>query len=234
MKIWKNNSGTSLIFVLAVAMFLMAICASALVAAGANFGTSLNQKAYNQMCILSDSIHKNFMYSLQHDPEDTALLGAQLAEAVYRANDPDLTAGTGLTDFEMEWALLNKAGDEFDLEGSGIVMENVLLSFPVQSVVITDEVPSIPPTGAITDDEGNLLVPADPGYPREPKTALVDAGMTVTVTFLIEGRRVTSLAVYEYTGGRFENLTEGDPESMAFASGGYGEWRLLKYEKLDS
>jgi len=240
-KILTDKSGASLIFVLGIMLMLMAIGTSVLTAAGANVGFSLKQREHSQIMILDDSVHKNIMYSLQggnttDEDYETDFLSPQLVMAVYKANDPDLTMSPlGLADMQ----LVIELGNEGILESGNIKVDSITLSFPEQNVVIT------PPAAAIYTsvyNDADDITGKTLSSPREPKTATVNAAMVVTVEINAKGKITTSRAIYEYTGGmltddpegEFSNEENGDAQEMGFADGGYGEWRLIKHENIDS
>lgn len=241
-RILKDKTGASFMFVLGIMLLLMAIGVSVLVAASANVGFSLKQKEHSQIMILDESVHKNIMYSLQHDVADDNFLSSQLVMTIYKANDPDLTSylPAGLTEMPLEVSIADGA----DLSSGNIKVEKITLSFPEQNVIIMPPIPAIY-TPAEYDDEGNLITDRQLDQEREPKTATVSATMIVTVAINANGKITTTRGIYEYTGGKLADdpdaggATHEDDESdaifeMAFTSDGYGKWRLIKYENVDS
>lgn len=240
-KILKEKTGSSIIFVLGIMLLLMAIGASALVAASANAGFVLKQSEYSRIAILDDAVHKNILYSLQHNPQDETLLSWPLVMAAYKANDPDLAGSyqaTGLADIPLSVSIDHGV----DLGSGNIKVESITLSLPEQNVIITPPVPAV--YTEVYDEEGNLAERIL-DTPREPKTATVNAAMTVTVEINAKGKTITSRALYEYTGGKLaddpdaQGVTHTRVESdavfeMTFTSDGYGKWRLIKHENVDS
>ena len=218
--ILNSNSGVSLIFVLAAMMLLMAVGTSALVAAGANAGNLQQQKEYSQIMILDESVHRNIMYSLQHDPSDITLLSRQLAQAIYRANNPGLTEyynPDGLEDMRLDVEFSN----ELAPANGNTIIENIYLTFPRQDVNIE------PPVSTV---EATMLVIVDIG--------VYDSGGGRL-------RLVTSRAEYEYSGGvvsgdssETPSATQNDSDDtepaddVVFAE--YGEWRLTIHERVAS
>jgi hypothetical protein len=196
------------------------------------------------------------MYSLQVDPADEDLLGYMIAMAIFRANDPadenyrlPLSPGEaspGLADITDLKVTLD--GIPFENFGGRITLESITITFPYQFVTITDAIPATlqdPPPPATGAD---IIVPA---RPREPRTATVNAGMIVEIVVRSVGRSITSIAVYEYTGGRLTDDPEGDRSGvttdtifeMEFEKpgifsgpddrGGYGRWRMVRHEFID-
>jgi len=258
----KRTSGASLIFVLGVMMFLMAIGVSTLAAAFANAGYVMRQSEFTRVRLLHESIHENIMYSLQADPEDEDLLGYQIAMAIFNANDPAHPAfvlpppttpenlnptNPGLAPIpNLE---INVIGTPLENLGGRVTVERITLSFPDQFVRINEAIPG--------DDT------ITPAIPREPRTATLNASMIVEVVIRIDRlatdiiddddlgvRRITSIAVYEYTGGRFTEEPAGVPGGepgddngdengyetfvMKFESpSGYGIWRMVRHEIID-
>lgn len=241
LSILKDKTGASMMFILGIMLFLMAIGVSALAAASANNGFALKQRENSQIRILNDAVHKNILYSLQHDPQDKTLLSSQLVLAIYKANDDELAASydpAGLTDIPLSVSL----DSGVDLAGGTIKVQSITLSFPEQNVIIMPPVPAV--YTDLYDDEGEFIERTCDA-PREPKTATVNATMIVTVEINVKGKTITSRAVYEYTGGKLADdpdaggavHAEVDDDSvfeMTFTSDGYGKWRLIKYENVDS
>ena len=256
----KRSSGASLIFVLGIMMFLMAIGVSTMAAAAANAGYIIRQNDFNKIRLLQDSVHESIMFSLQNDPEEMNSLAYQLAMAIFNANDPDNPSydPNGLEDITFG-TYTETGSDSFRILIDGVQIGNlggrvnvvgIRFSFPEQHVAIRDAVDYIPqelddgiPPGIITWEQD-----------REPRAATVNARLEVELAIRsggAGGRVITSVAVYEYTGGRLTDDPLGDftkvevvpPDlSMVFEPpdpldpndiGGYGEWRLVRYEIID-
>jgi len=234
--ILKDTSGVSLMFVLGIMMMLLLIGASLLVAASSNVGTNIRQNEFNRVMLLSNSIHRNIMYSMQADPENESLLANQLAWIVYNARDEDID----------DIAL----GIDMDADIPDSMSVSIILSFPfheVRTSESSDYVPGIEESGY--DDEGTwIVIEAVPEILRVPETAEINAEMLVTVVIesdamVREGSRlVTTQAVYEYRGGFLTDDPDGiyqtnpdptDPE-MVFAPDGFGIWSLISYETVES
>ncbi|MCL2052057.1 MAG: hypothetical protein FWG91_10080 [Lachnospiraceae bacterium] len=137
---WSDNSGASLLFVLGITLFLLAIGVSLMVAASTNAGYLSNQREFSQIKILDESIHRTIMYSLQ-DNENYGSLGFQLAMALYETH----LADEELPREEDPLVIYDAEDDEHD-EGiviSGldfadeeVTIRRVILSFPDQWVNI--------------------------------------------------------------------------------------------------
>jgi hypothetical protein len=244
-----------MIFVLGIMLFLLAIGVSTMAAAFANAGYIMRQTYFSRARMLHESIHENIMYSLQADPEDEDLLGYMLTMAIFRANDPAdpdfvLPSSPGepnpgfadITDMQITLDGISLA--DF---GGRITLESITITFPNQLVSITEAVPAIAqdPPGATGD---NIITHA---RPREPRTATVNASMIVEVTVRSVGRSITSIAVFEYTGGRLTDDPDGANSGvtadlsfeMVFEKpalfsgpddrGGYGRWRMVRHEFID-
>jgi hypothetical protein len=193
------------------------------------------------------------MYSLQAEPGNEELLGYMLAMAIFEANDPTaftppLAPGVpapGLADITD--LIITLDGTPLEEFGGRITLESITITFPDQFVSIFDAIPATAqvPAGATGDD---IITHA---RPREPRTATVNASMIVEVTVRSVGRSITSIAVYEYTGGRLTDdpdganstVTENISFEMAFEKpavfggpddrGGYGRWRMIRHEFID-
>ena len=213
-----------MIFVLGVMMFLMSIGVSTLAAAYANAGYIMRQSDFARVRLLHESIHENIMYSLQADPEDEDLLGFQLARAIFRANDPldaayaqftpDPTLenpypdpiATGLLPITDLTILID--GAQIAVPGGRITVENITLSFPEQFVNINDAIPAVPQFPPPPASGADIITPAEP---REPRTATLNASMVVEVEISSGNRTITSIAVFEYIGGRLTDNPTGVP-----------------------
>ena len=234
--ILKGTSGVSLIFVLGVMMMLLLIGISLLIAAGANVGTNIRQNEFNRVMLLSNSIHRNIMYSLQADPENEGLLANQLAWIIYNANDEKIDDIT--LDIDM------------DVEIPDSMSVSIILSFPfheVRTSESSDYVPGIE-EDRYYDDGVWIVIEAVPEILRVPETANIKAEMLVTVVIESDAlvrqgsRLVTTQAAYEYRGGFLTDdpygihQTNPNPTGleMAFAPDGFGIWSLISYETVES
>jgi len=236
-------------------LFLLAIGVSTMAAAFANAGYIMRQTEFSRVRLLHESIHENFMYSLQADPENDLLLGHMIAMAIFKANDPTDPSyvlppspgepSPGLADITD--LVITLDGIPIENLGGTKTAESIIITFPDQIVTITDAIPAIAqvPPGATGD---NIITP---GSPREPRTATLNASMVVEVTVRTLNRSITSIAVYEYTGGRLTDDPNGDrsavTENITFAMefekpaafggpddrGGFGSWRMVRHEIID-
>jgi len=260
----KRRSGASLILVLGVMLFLLAIGISTMAAAFANAGYIMRQNDYNRVRLLHESIHENIMHSLQANtlPSGTGnpnSLGFQLAMAIFKVNDPTpqipplapsvVTALQALFNDGAELGILfdgtSILGVNNHIGGRLITVQSITLSFPYQIVNINEAIPGIPdnyPSGSTGD---NIITHM---RQREPRTATVNASMEVRVEIVSGDRTITSIAVYEYTGGRLTDTPSGvrwddpPPLPMVFVPvvtglpgypnepGGYGTWSMVRYE----
>ena len=135
--------------------------------------------------------------------------------------------------------------DDLDLYDGNVKLESVTVSFPTewQSVIIDPAIPAyIPEYIPATPTDTDIELPRD----RVPKSARMSAEMLVTVRIIIgEGtsreRTVISRATYRYTGGELSDDPDSDHHDndepdfsppMQFVD--YGEWRLLRHEKVGS
>lgn len=226
----KNKTGASLVFVLAIAMLLLAIGASVLAAATANRGSYIRQKEHNRVMLLSDSVHRNIQHSLTHDPGDKDLLGYQIIKELYNlilADDDD--------DIEIELTIA--------IDGDNLDDVTIKLTFPFRDVQIResrDHVPGIPIGGGVVEPI--------PPIPRTPKTATFNVvRMVVEVKIKTTGvairdtnRYITTQATYEFRGGVLtdnwpDNATTNPPADadlpMEFTE--FGDWELKSYEFVD-
>jgi hypothetical protein len=234
-------------------LFLLAIGISTMAAAFANAGYIMRQSDYSRVRLLHESIHDNIMHSLLLDPEDETLLGYQIAMAIFRANDPtdtdyvhppdDDEPAPGLGDIPLTIRIDDIPIGNF---GARITVDSIILSFPNQFVSIIEAIPyepqfppNNPPSIQLPDDE----IITQRRW-REPRTATVNASMVVEVVITSGDRTITSIAVYEYTGGRLADYpisTDYEPSTtkMEFLHAvgypyntpcGYGTWSMIRYE----
>jgi hypothetical protein len=242
-------------------MFLMAIGVSTMAAAAANAGYIIRQNDFNKIRLLQDSVHESIMFSLQNDPEEMNSLAYQLAMAIFNANDPDNPSynPNGLEDITFG-TYTETGSDSFRISIDGVPIENlggrvnvvgIKFTFHEQHIIIRDAVDYIlqDPPGATGD--GIITWEQD----REPRTAIINAGMEVELAIRsggAQGRVITTVSLYEFTGGRLtddpdglydKGVPPGENPSMEFERpldpldpndiGGYGEWRLVRYEIID-
>jgi hypothetical protein len=242
----KCTSGASLIFVLGIMMFLMSIGVSTMAAAFANAGFIMRQNDFNRVRLLHESIHENIMFSLQDNYENPDSLGYQIAMEIFRTNDPTdpghippLAPGVpapGLTgDRPLEVWIDGLPIGNF---GPRITVDSITLSFPEQFVNIMEAIPYIPlyPSGAT----GENVITQE--RLRVPRTATLNASMVVEIVITSGERTITSIAVYEYTGGRLTEYPFVPTYNLASttmrfvlsagyaAPGGYGEWNMVRHE----
>jgi len=224
-KIIKCKSGASIIFILGIMMFLMAIGVSTMAAAFANIGYVTRQRDYSIVRILDESIHNNIMFSLQEDIKNENLLGWQLVRElfdVYDDEDREL-----LTEIDDIVIIINgidvNNNDAFNPGGRYKV--DVSFEFPFQNQIFIES----GPIEAVEDL-----------FERIPRTVDLSFEMLVIVEITVrDNRTIASRAVYEFTGGKFiENETDseespGSENSMIFLPDDFTEWSLIRYEVID-
>ena len=245
-----SKSGASLVFVLGIMLFLMAIGVSTMAAAAANSGYVFRQSDYSRVRILDESIHDNIMFSLQHEPESPTQLGYQIAQFIFEEFekfqddpplDPDPERLYDILPIELDLSIT-----DIEIEDNQPVSSlSITLSFPFlfdENLIVVNE--AIEP---VYDDDDDII---DPGVPN--KTATMSAIMVVTVEIRLRvgfagERTVTSRAVYNFKDGRLsdensngngEENGNGDdigndpmPGEMKVVTGG---WELVRYEVIDS
>ena len=245
-KTLKCKSGASIIFVVGIMMFLMAIGVSTMAAGASNAGALQRQNEYNRILLLSKSVHDNIMYSLQANPEDDVLLGYQLAYALFSAYDMMMREVEDELDQEIDPLplknIINKIqiriGEDllFDANYPStdmIHVSGVTFKFPVQDIVDS-------PAIMLYDSEDNIIEII------KPRTATINARMVVEIEVTARDlradsndRRVLSRATYEYKNGRMigipvsDGLDEDPDYLMVYEPDGYGTWELVDYEIVD-
>jgi hypothetical protein len=197
----KNNSGASLLFVLAVMFLLLSIGASVLLAAGAGRGALARQAEHNQLMLLDESVQRNIMHSLQSPEEDS--LGAQIVWAVFET-------GGELGDIELDMDF----GGDFDADEVNAIRLNILQ----QDVKLGEESPQsfteifeVDANGEWILDENGLPISTGEWEvtQRIPRTAIVSVRLIVEVEITIGDRTMVSEAEYLLIGQ--EGLTDADP-----------------------
>ena len=247
----KCKSGASIIFVLGIMMFLMAIGVSTMAAGASNAGALMRQNEFSRIRLLDKSIHDNIMFSLQADPGNEDLLGYQLAYAIFKANelydneidpnDPSYVPPLEIID-DMA-IIINSGGDGEYLydPDPGYVPSGTI---HVSNVAFIFSEPDIVTNPAIEFDLILVYNPATDSYEdhtpdRIPESATMSTRMTVEITITARDRDITSRAIYEYRNGRFIEVDAIDSETgspinvMVFDENGYGTWELVSYEVID-
>jgi len=237
--IFRERTGASLLFVLGIMMFLMAIGVSTMTAASANASYVFRQRDYSRAQMLDKSVHESILHSLQFDAASQTSLSFQLADAVYKANDPASTttySASGLADINLR---VNVGGIDIYNTANLVHVVGVTLSFSDETVNITPPLPAI----YELDEEGIKVDPPILLFSREPKTATFSARMTVEVEINARGRTIISKAYYEYSGGKltddptgiYGNIDSNATYTMVFIHpDGYGSWRMINHEIIGS
>jgi len=265
------KSGASLLFVLGIMLFLMAIGISTMAAASANQIFIMKQNEFNEILALDKSIQENIMFSLQAEPDNPLLredyLGYHFAMYIFNefekytpppSTDPDTIGPASISSQDGEFDI-QIDGQPVIAAGNNRIDWNIAFSFPFffkdSLITVRDPEPSFPMS---ENTETNK---------RVPRTATMSARMEVTVEVIMrqgtaDERRITSVAVYEYSGGILSDevpgeapdgnqwgggdvypdvpmnfvparpAVPGDPGTPAFP-GGYGTWELVRYEVID-
>ncbi|MCL2424795.1 MAG: hypothetical protein FWD05_00490 [Oscillospiraceae bacterium] len=220
-RILKDKSGMSLMFVLGIMFLLLAVGASVLTAASANIGSNVRQSKYNTAIVMTDSIHGSIKHSLEMTPSSTDYLDEdfenslayQIAQLIYNNTNSEVPIETVELDIDIPGVDMS-AVESIALE---ILFQDVRFAGPVDAVPET-----IPPT------------------PRIPKTATVNAQMTVCTIVEIESaslretpRFITTVATYEYRDGILsDENADGEIREMNFSD--FGKWVLVSYEIIES
>jgi hypothetical protein len=245
----RDKKGASVIFVLGVMVFLMAIGISVLVAATTTgMSSPIKQKEHEIHLLKHDSVHRNVMYSLQADPTDeNGFLSAQIVRLLYDEWD-NLDEGETLDDLVVPVVAqldngnhLNNAEVSFSFRNVNV---NVTEAIPAVLTLVPDmlDLDGFPMTWKLSFEY------FDNGYgksePRIPHTATVTAEMVVSVRINDGGFVMLSEAVYRFTGGYFsddpegilhyDNDTVGFVGDMLFTDDGYGEWEMIGYAIIEN
>ena len=225
----KSKSGASLMFVLGIMMMLLAVGASVMTAATANVGSNIRQNHYNNAVLLSDSIHRNIMHSLNMDESDADFdtsLRNKLSTALYEANKP--VANDGDTNLPLDGFEMSVGVDGVDMSA----LERIDVRIPFQDIRFAGPVGYVPETGTN----------------RVPFTASINVRIIVTVEVSIhptgmarvDDRTITTRAVYELSNAFMSDegdilYTEEDSSitgELEFES--FGNWKMVSYEIIES
>ncbi|MCL2865995.1 MAG: hypothetical protein FWE25_10695 [Lachnospiraceae bacterium] len=206
-RILKGKSGSTIIYVLAVMLLLLAVGASVLTAAFANMGFNRRQRDHAYAVILADSVQKNMMYALGQGSGEEEPLSVQLVKALYQAHDVENGGTGGLADIAIDPVVVPLTKD------SNLKVERITLHFPEQQVYIWE-----------ADEMMGLN-----------KTAEVSASLVITTVISNRGEDFISTSMhYYYSKGMLENVADsGSGEQMELVVGETGEWEVVKHEKND-
>ena len=251
--IFKSRSGVSLLMVIGTMALLFAISASIFAAAYANIGYNARQNEANRIRLISESVHRNIKFALENEPDSVMSLSNQLIMRLFNAADSDTPVP--VSDIHLR---INIDGDLYLPEDEYINFNGITLSWSHEDVKIIDSISYVPGINDPDDPDPALAGTYDPASPfvtvpavhRKPKTAEINATLTVTVEVEAErlfahlGRRnrvITTIVTYEYTGGFLSEEKSVNPEynpilnldyEMLFEN--YGTWSLISYDTIDS
>ena len=222
--IFKNESGSSILYVLAVMLMLVIIGTSVLTAAVANVGFSTRQREHTRGVMLADAIHRNLLYSLQHASieAEEEYLGTQIPNAVMALymGSADQQNPETLLPLHLELTLEDLASNEIvDINNKYVKINDITLSLPVQQVDFYE------PLLSFDDNESPVAA------------AHIYLEMQVDVSIAIYGSTMETVAVYQFYGTYYdENATAEDGFNMILqeSDDAAWEWRLVRYEKIAS
>jgi hypothetical protein len=238
----REKSGVALMLVLGITLMLFAVSVSVVSAASANAGYNARQNEANRIKLLSQSIQRNIQHSLTSAPNPD-MLSSQLIIRVFEWYNNPVNEGEVMGDIELD---LELGAGTFNAPAN-LSVNRIALSFKDERLdVSTVDVRITEPRGfipGIPSFEGTEAVPA---IERRPKTASINATMTVIVEITATGvlsdsdRTIVTRATYEFRGGEMSDELAANPldqtdtaYAMAFATDGFGEWRLVRYETIE-
>lgn len=212
-RVIKDNSGASIMFVLGIALLLLAISTSALVAASASDGARIAKQTRNQLNLYSDSVQKIIMSSLMSkddkgknvlaitDSDMPKTLNGQILRAIYNDiyNDVDPLIPATATSYATK------------------------LSIDIKDIALT-----------LDGDDSFTCKVGILGEPyiiyNSPSSLMVNAGFDIKTEVGYRGNTLTSIASYNYSGGLLLKATSTGIVTIDEP----GEWRFVSYEKIDS
>ena len=237
----KDKQGSTIMYVMAVMLLLLAVGVSVLTAAAANVTFTSRQRDYNQAIILADSIHRTILTQLQNGTDGN--LSDQLVTSLFQAkvsSPPKMTllptdsvatsvnyTGT-LDDITLNLSLSRTdGGTNIPITNDRFKILPISIVFSEQQVQIHESLPAI----------GNMA--------REPASALVTAQISIEVTIQVKAKKgfnyVTTKASYNLTEAELndKNTSSGNEFSeqnrvMAINPEKKGTWELVRYETTES
>jgi len=244
----KSKSGVSLIFVLGIMLMLFAIGGAVISgtnanvnigssvtgAATANFASNIRQNQYNRAVLLGDSIHRTIRQSLL-DSSSATSLARKLPEELY--NKRQLIFDNRTPDFDADEKVEEIVFDFKITTGPAAVTDanyTIKIIFPMSlnnpSIEFNGPMAAMPELG-----EGFTT--------RTPRTAAINAKIVVEVEVFLQGtdgRKVTTLAAYDYRGGVFSDASsDRKPDDITFDDSllvftEFGVWEMVSYEITES
>ena len=242
MKILREKTGMSLIFVLAAMMLLMVVGVSVITAASLSFGANLAGRDRNQLELYVSSMERTVRAALVEDPFDNPIedpyddaipgartLGGWILREAYQRGP-----GRHTIDFPITLGVPEGCGAAYTVGISASM--NVQIIEPVIETV-WEEVWGADPEGL--DGEENIIDYVEVVVGRSAQRAMINGTVTVTQSTEYQtpsGARLsmTTKVTYRYSGGLIEErgFDELDPvvndENMWIAES--GEWTVVKHE----
>jgi len=234
MRVLRNNSGVSLIFVLASMLLLMAIGISAITAAGLSHGASYMKRDRNQLDLFAGSMERTIKAALEADisgapVSNSRSLGGAILCAAHKSGP-----GRHTLSYTINPSLPGDWGAAYTVDITAVMSVEVF--YPV-----TDTQRAAAAQTANQGGGSNA-----PGYGkltgRTPKTAMINGDVTVTQTTVYQpgaagDKPLTKITktTYRYTGGYIEELdgygvinTADDDSNMIISNPGV--WTVTKHE----
>ncbi len=220
----KSESGASIIFVLCTMLFVMTIGVSVLVTSSAAAGAATDSQTLAKAELYSDSLIRTFTKSLKGD------MGKKIVASV--ANEglkgDDISKPTSF--LPGEWISKEIKIENLPEESSYGVTSKIsaptnntsLNKSMVTNHTFISEIPDIP---EIKDTDGSIVVPK---VPREPSVLTMTLEAVVNMTVNYGGKTVSVNSTYACDGIEIHDRAETDDSSDKF-----GEWRLVKIEKVE-
>jgi len=234
MKVLRNNSGVSLIFVLAVMLMLMAIGVSAITAAGFSHGASVARHSNNQLDLYVSSMERTIKAALATDTAgkpltDTQSLGGTILCDAYRSNPGQHTLSYTITP-----SIPDDLGVTYTIDITAEM--NVEIFYPVVDTLWAETTQSEPenPDGSIARYREII--------DWTPQTAMISGEITVTqttaynpATLIDNPLSKTTKTTYRYIGGYIEelegnNIPNTDVDDLSMVIKNPGEWTVIRHE----
>ena len=237
MRVLRETSGVSLLFVLAAMMLLMVVGASAITAAGMSAGAGFARRDGNQLRLWVGGMERTVKAALTEDPTGESVTGPRtlggwiLREAYLRGGGRHMVHSTFMPEVPDEWEVTYSIGISADMRMQ--IFPPILRTVWEEEQGAGSEGPENPEGGQSV--QGFVEVAAG----RSPQRAMIDGLVTVTQTtaYTAPGGNclcMTTSTTYQYCGGVIEesDFNEMDPdvhdENMRVAEP--GAWKVIKHE----
>jgi len=239
MRVLRDKSGVSLIFVLAAMLLLMAIGVSVITAAGFNLGAGFAQRDRNQLEMFASSMERTIRAMLMESETgepvlDTHGLSARIMRDIYLHDD-----ARGI----LEYSLTPDMNDDWSVEYTVNVSADMHIEVfePIVTTVwepIWEDDPENPDGEQICTGYTEVVID------RSPQRAILNGVVKVTQTTVYqrvlggEPLSTTTVTTYLYSGGLLEERAGYDitqpPDDSDMLIADSGAWTVTRHDKISN